>query len=266
VLEKVARIVPVEIVNPNNAPNWVIDYNLIYDNPNIQEIEVRGPKFTSVEEGNLVNIPIKVLNRDQKVGALQFGLFYDPDLLTFTNLIASEKAASWFSYFNPSNNVVEWGGFDPSFSKNLIDQETDFITLQFVAQKPKDQWGKSPMYVVNKSAGNEKCQDLNMIPTEGVTQVLRVVNRNPLQFNELACYPNPTTRTTNIEFTNNIVGKASLVVTDPHGRKVDVLLDDNLPIGKFRYTLNMDLLSNGIYYVILTSGEGVSATKVALIK
>jgi hypothetical protein len=120
--------------------------------------------------------------------------------------------------------------------------------------------------VVNKSAGNEKCQDLNMIPTEGVTQVLRVVNRNPLQFNELACYPNPTTRTTNIEFTNNIVGKASLVVTDPYGRKVDVLLDDNLPIGKFRYTLNMDLLSNGIYYVILTSGEGVSATKVALIK
>lgn len=263
---KVARIVPVEIVNPNNAPNWVIDYNLIYDNPIIQEIEVRLPKFTSAEEGNLVSIPIKVMNKNQKVGALQFGLFYDPDLLKFTNLIASEKAASWFSYFNPQNNVVEWGGFDPSFSKNLIDQELDFVTLQFIAQKPKNEWGKSPMYVVNKSAGDERCRDLNMIPTEGVTQVLRVINGNPLQFDNITCYPNPTTRTTNIEFTSNTVGKASLVVTDVYGRTVDVLLNDNLPTGKFRYTLNMDLLSNGLYYVILTSGEGVKATKVALIK
>jgi hypothetical protein len=263
---KVARIVPVEIVNPNNAPNWVIDYNLIYDNPDIQEIEVRLPKFTSVEEGNLVNIPIKVLNKGQKVGALQFGLFYDPDLLTFSNLMASEKAASWFSYFNPKDNVVEWGGFDPSFSKNLIDNEIDFITLQFVAQKPKEEWGKSPLYVVNKSAGDEKCRDLNMIPTEGVTQVLRVINGNPRQFDNLTCYPNPTTRTTNIEFTNTVVGKANLVVTDPYGRNLEVLLDENLPLGKFRYTLNMDLFSSGIYYVILTNGEGVSASKVALIK
>ena len=263
---KVARMIPVKIVNPNNAPNWVIDYQLHYDDPSMKEIEVRLPKLGTVEEGNLVNIPLQVKNMGEKLGSLQYGIFYDTALLKFSSILVSEKASNWLSYTNPSDNVIEWGGYDPTNSTNLIDQETEVASMQFIAKKPKAEWGKSPLYVVRKSSGDEKCNDLVMSPTEGVVQIMRVVNTSPKDFDEILCYPNPTTGLTNLEFTRKTVGYTELVILDNTGALVEYVVSEIVPTGKYRYTVDLTTRAEGFYYLVVSSDRESDATKVVLQK
>lgn len=263
---KVARMIPVKIVNPNNAPNWVIDYQLHYDDPSMKEIEVRLPKLGTVEEGNLVNIPLQVKNMGEKVGSLQYGIFYDTALLKFSSILVSEKASNWLSYTNPSDNIIEWGGYDPTNSTNLIDQETEVASMQFIAKKPKAEWGKSPLYVVRKSSGDEKCNDLVMSPTEGVVQIMRVVNTSPKDFDEIVCYPNPTTGLTNLEFTRKTVGYTELVILDNTGALVEYVVSEIVPTGKYRYTVDLTSRAEGFYYLVVSSDRESDATKVVLQK
>jgi len=263
---KVARMIPVKIVNPNNAPNWVIDYQLHYDDPSMKEIEVRLPKLGTVEEGNLVNIPLQVKNMGEKVGSLQYGIFYDTTLLKFSSILVSEKASNWLSYTNPSDNVIEWGGYDPTNSTNLIDQETEVASMQFIARKPKAEWGKSPLYVVRKSSGDEKCNDLVMSPTEGVVQIMRVVNTSPKDFDEIVCYPNPTTGLINLEFTRKTVGYTELVILDNTGALVEYVVSEIVPTGKYRYTVDLTARAEGFYYLVVSSDRESDATKVVLQK
>jgi hypothetical protein len=75
---KVARNVPVKITNPNNAANFIIDNEVYYEGLSLKEIEVRLPRLENVEEGNLVNVPLKVVNGNISMGALQYGLFTTP--------------------------------------------------------------------------------------------------------------------------------------------------------------------------------------------
>jgi len=259
---KVARLIPVKIVNPLNAPNWVIDYKLQYEDPSIKEIEVRLPKLNNIQEGNLVNIPIKVLNMGESVGSLQYGIFYDSSLLSFSSILLSEKAASWLSYTNPFSQVVEWGGYDPTASQNLVTENMDLATLQFIAKKPKTEWGKSPLYVVNKSAGDKNSKDLNMLPTEGVVQIMRVVNASPKDFQDVLCYPNPTTGITNLEFEKKNVGYTEIIVMDAFGREVKTVLADIVPVGKYRYSVDLKGLSEGFYYLVISGEKENQATKV----
>lgn len=259
---KVARLIPVKIVNPLNAPNWVIDYKLEYEDPTIKEIEVRLPKLNNVQEGNLVNIPIKVLNMGQNIGSLQYGIFYDSSLLAFSSILLSEKAATWLSYTNPSSQVVEWGGYDPTLSQNLVNENIDLATLQFIAKKPKTEWGKSPLYVVNKSAGDENSKDLSMLPTEGVVQIMRVVNNSPRDFQGVLCYPNPTTGMTSLEFEKKNVGFTEIFVMDAFGREVKTIFSEIMPVGKYRYSIDLNGFSEGFYYLIISGERENQTTKV----
>ena len=139
-----ARLTPIEIINPTNAPNHLIDESVEYDFV-APTVEINVPSLT-VDEGNLVKLPVKVFTGNQKIGALQLGLKFDSQLLEFKQVINSEKAMNWMSFVNPMDSIVEWGGFDRTNGQNLfIDGETVF-TLLFVAKTPKDQWGQSPLY------------------------------------------------------------------------------------------------------------------------
>jgi hypothetical protein len=235
---------------------------LQYPDPSIKEIEVKLPKLENVQEGNLVNIPIKVINMGESIGSLQYGVFYDSSLLAFSSILLSEKAASWLSYTNPSQQVVEWGGYDASNNQKLIEENLDLATLQFIAKKPKNEWGKSPLYVVNKSAGDKNSKDLNMMPTDGVVQIMRVVNNSPKDFQDVICYPNPTTGITNLEFERKNVGFTEVVVMDAFGREVRTILSEIMPLGKFRYSVDLTGLSEGFYYLIISGEKENQATKV----
>jgi len=258
-----ARLVPIEIENPANAPTHLIDESVIYDF-NVSSVEVNVPSL-SVEEGNLVKLPVKLFTGGKSVGALQLSLKYDEELLEFIELNNSEKSMNWMSFINPMDGIVEWGGYDASLNENLfVDGETVF-TLNFLAKKPQGEWAVSPLYTTRKFVGDETATDMEVTPTNGVYEV-KSLNGVELKDNEILVYPNPTTGEVIIKFNVSIDGNVSLAFVDGNGKRAITVFEQYMPSGDYAYSATLESLRPGTYYTTLTTQAGISVNKTILAK
>lgn len=258
-----ARLTPIKITNPNNAPKYIIDETVTYDNPNLTTFEVNLPVL-SVEEGNLVNIPVKVYT-PVNLTALQIAMKYDKDLLEFRALQAKESVASWVTFMNPNDGVVEWGGYDPDNNSNVIHDGDEVINLQFVALKPKPDWTVSPLYVTRKFAGDPNSKDMNITPTDGRVEVkmIHIGGLNGKDYQAIQVYPNPTTDELTMTFTITKEGPAVLYISDLNGKKVVTIMEEGtVPTGKYSYSANLGNLATGIYMATIQTASGIGAQRV----
>ena len=246
-------MVPVEIINPNNALNYIIDKTVQFDQP-VPVIELNLPRFENVQPGNLIDVPVKYLSpTGNKLGSLQFGVWYDSSLVEFRGIENTGSVSKWMTYLNPENNIIDWGGYDPSGSSNLISSGEVAFNLKFVALQPRADWTTSPLWVTRKAAGGPSSQDYGISPTEGKIQ-LKMVNSNgkvEVQGNTLILYPNPTQGMTTFAFNLVSPGRANLGVYDMHGKKCVDVVTGNFPNGKYSYTVDLGELESGLYFVIL---------------
>jgi hypothetical protein len=250
---RMARLVPIEIVNPANSPNYIIDQTYKFD-ADVNYVELNLPTLHTVEEGNLFNVPVKVLCGENKLASMQFGLRYDPSILEFKGIENKESVTKWVTYLNPSDNIIDWGGYDNSGRDNLLKDGDIAFILKFLAKKPKDDWGVSPLWVTRKAAGNQISNDFGIIPTDGRIQVFKVSNGVvDMQDNEMVIYPNPTPGILTISFKVLKDTNANLGVYNIEGKKCIDVLSENFPSGKYNYTINLGNLNNGIYTAILTT-------------
>ena len=258
-----ARLTPIEIINPTNAPNNLIDEAVEYDFV-APTIEVNVPSLT-VDEGNLVKLPVKVFTGNNKVGALQLALKFDGELLEFKQVLNSEKAMNWISFVNPMDSIVEWGGYDRTNGENLfVDGETVF-TLTFLAKSPKGEWNQSPLYTTRKFVGAADCGDMNITPTNGLYQV-KMIKGISLKDNEILVYPNPTTGEVTIKFNVPLDGNVTLSFVDGHGRVISNILNEYMPSGNYTYRASLEGFTPGNYYTTMTSVNAISVNKTILIK
>jgi hypothetical protein len=258
-----ARLTPIEILNPTNAPNHLIDEAVEYDFV-APTIEINVPSLT-VDEGNLVKLPVKVFTGSNKVGALQLALKFDGELLEFKQVLNSAKAMNWMSFVNPMDSIIEWGGYDRTNGENLfIDGETVF-TLTFLAKKPQGEWAVSPLYTTRKFVGDESATDMEVTPTNGVYEV-KSLNGVELKDNEILVYPNPTTGEVIIKFNVSIDGNVSLAFVDGNGKRAITVFEQYMPSGNYAYSATLESLRPGTYYTTLTTQAGISVNKTILAK
>jgi hypothetical protein len=253
-----ARMTPIEIVNPNNANKRIIDVTTAYDNI-LETIEVNLPML-KVDDGNLVNIPVRLKTGGINVGALQLMIKYDTSLLEFKSVKNELKSSLWLSYINTSENKVEWGGYDPTNNINLFNDGELIYTLQFSAKKPQSQWGMSPLYVTRKFAGNKDAIDLNITPTDGIVQVFRM-GGHVYVGNDMELYPNPFTSKLTISFNIKQQGNTTLSIVDVTGKEVKSVMGDMTPSGKYTYTVDMSDLSDGMYLAVLKKEEEIEVKR-----
>ena len=253
-----ARMTPIEIVNPNNANKRIIDVTTAYDNI-LETIEVNLPML-KVDDGNLVNIPVRLKTGGINVGALQLMIKYDTSLLEFKSVKNELKSSLWLSYVNTSENKVEWGGYDPTNNVNLFNDGELIYTLQFSAKKPQSQWGMSPLYVTRKFAGNKDAIDLNITPTDGIVQVFRM-GGHVYVGNDMELYPNPFTSKLTISFNIKQQGNTTLSIVDVTGKEVKSVMGDMTPSGKYTYTVDMSDLSDGMYLAVLKKEEEIEVKR-----
>ena len=244
-----ARLTPIEINNPANASSYVIDERVEYDRP-LPTIEVNLPSIT-VTEGNLVEIPVKTLTGNNKLGSLQLALYYDSSLLEFNEVRNSQKAMSWLSFVNPHDDVIEWGGYDAS-NNNFVENGETLFTLYFTAKSPQNEWGASPLYTSRKFVGNQTASDLNISPTNGVVQINKLNNQTIIT-GDMIAYPNPTNGEVYIKFNVDISGETDLSLYDTTGRKVFTVIDKYVPKGQYTHLTNLSSLSSGFYVAKLTT-------------
>jgi hypothetical protein len=261
---KMARLTPIKITNPAKANQYIIDETVQYDNV-LQEIEVNMPKV-SVDQGNLVQIPVKVLTNGIDLGALQLDLKYDTSLLEFKSVKNTEKMYKWTSYMNPSDGVVSWGGADLTNS-NLLKDGDEAFTLQFIAKKPQSEWGTAVLWTGAKYVGDANAKDMNIRPTNGVVEVKRVIN--PIRIKDLQSllvFPNPTEGEIQFEFQVENTGNVDIDVKDVIGREVIQILDTQMPAGKYTYVADLSQLSNGFYFLSIKTISNTQQSKIIVSK
>jgi hypothetical protein len=254
-----ARMTPIEIVNPLNTPSHIIDVTTSYDDSSLQTIELNYPNLT-VNENNLVEVPVTVKTNGIDLGSLQFALNFNGDLLDFKGVIVEPKVGYWITYLNPNDNIVEWGGYDPTLNTKLLNNNDLAFTLQFTAKEIQSEWMSSPLYVTKKFAGNSTSKDLNIIPTNGMVQILRVVKPDELEY--MVTYPNPTDSFITVKFTVEKSGDISLSLYDLGGRQIKTIVHTDLEKGEHNYSTNIGYLPSGTYVVVLKKDNGNQFNKV----
>jgi hypothetical protein len=257
-----ARVTPIEIlIDPTPGVESqiynVIDNKVEYDFATSQ-IEVNVPRLT-VQEGNVVNIPVKVLTNGIELNALQFGLKYDPELLSFSGVYATSNATTWLTFVNPNDGQIDWGGYDVTDNQNPLQDGDEVITMQFVALKPQAQWDNSPLYTTNKFAGKAgTSKDLSITPTNGIIQVVKMSdNVISIDNNSMQIVPNPVKDVVTIVFNVSEPTNASLTIRDLQGRLLMDVVSGQIPQGQFSYQADLGKLATGLYIATLSMENGV---------
>jgi hypothetical protein len=260
---KMARLTPIKIINPANAKNYIIDKKVIYDDPSLETVEINMPKV-KVEDGNLVNVPVKVLTNGKNLGAFQLDLKYDTSLLIFNKIEVTEKIMKWTSYTNPSNGKVSWGGADLTNS-NLLNDGEQVFTLQFTAKRPQDSWATAALWTAEKYVGDKNAKDMNITPTMGIIEVRKkgIVSIN--QIEDLIAFPNPTESSIQVQFKIMEESQVNLSLYNEIGQLVQNILDKKMPVGHFKYNVDLQRLPDGMYILTLKTEKQILDSKLLII-
>ena len=262
---KMARLTPIKIINQANAKKYIIDETVTYDFP-AETIEVDMPKV-SVDEGNLVTIPVKVITNGKSLGALQLDLKYDTAYLEFKNIENTEKMMKWTTYMNPSNGIVSWGGADLT-NENLLNDGEQAFKVQFIAKKPQDSWATAALWTGAKYVGDQNSKDMNITPAMGIIEVRRI-NKGTVSLNDLnsiIVFPNPTEGDIQVQFKIKEDSNVDMAVFDEVGRRIETILKQRMPAGKYKYSANLDRLSDGVYILSVTTETEVLHSKIIVQK
>ena len=261
---KMARLTPIKIVNPTNAKNYIIDNTVQYDDV-IETIEVNMPKV-KVDEGNLVNVPVKMITNGKQLGAVQLELKYDTALLEFKKIDLTEKMMNWTSYTNPDNGVVAFGAADLT-NKNLVNDGEQILVMQFIAKKPQSEWGTAALWTGPKFVGGNDARDMNITPAMGVIEVRRITKPVKLsQLEDILVFPNPTDGEVMVQFRVEQESETEVVVSDVVGRKVMEVVNTKMPAGEYKYVVNLTSLANGFYLVSVKTDTQLSTSKIIINK
>lgn len=257
-----ARVTPIQITNPDNTPYYIIDEQIQYDmiTPTI-EINLPG---LSVNEGNLVSIPVKVLG-NESISSMQLGLIYDQSLLEFKEVISDGEVMNWITFINTNENIIEWGGYDISNGENYLTNDEKAFTINFIAKKPQNEWDISPLYTTRKFAGNRFYEDMNLTATNGVVEVKMIQSGNFSNVNELIIYPNPTSDLAFMRFNVEVSGDVDIVIRSIDGRMVSEVVNGYMPSGTYTYSSNLESLVDGIYFASIITPSEVKYAKIVII-
>jgi hypothetical protein len=261
---KMARLTPIKIINPVNAKNYIIDNTVQYDNVT-ETIEVNMPKI-KVDEGNLVNVPVKMLTNGKQLGAVQLELKYDTALLEFKKIDLTEKMMNWTSYTNPDNGVVAFGAADLK-GNQLINDGEQILVMQFIAKKPQAEWSSAAIWTGPKFVGGNDARDMNITPAMGVIEVRRV--NKPVKLSELEdiiVFPNPNDGVVNLQFRVEQESQTEVLVSDLVGRKVMDVLNTKMPAGDYKYVVNLTKLEDGFYFLSVKTDNKISTSKIIINK
>lgn len=261
---QMARMTPIEILNPANAPLHIIDVTTTYDNNSLNTIEVHYPNL-SVNEENLVEVPVSVKTNGRQLGSLQLAMNYNSELLDFKGIRAESKIGSWLSFMNPNDNVVEWGGYDPTLNTKLLNDNELAFTLQFISKQIQSDWMVSPLYVTRKHAGDTFARDLKITPTDGIVQIMRVGNIGKL-IGDMTVYPNPVEDLVNVKFRVTENGNTWLGIYSLDGREIKVIVNQSMPEGEYTYMSNLGYLPSGEYIAVLRKKDLPMTSKILIKK
>lgn len=103
-------------------------------------------------------------------------------------------------------------------------------------------------------------------PLSDITSVNNEINSLPGSFSLEQNYPNPFNPATVIEYNLSEASHVNISVFDLLGRKINTLVNEALPAGKYSIQLNANNMVSGTYIYRLSAGNFVTAKKLQVLK
>ena len=247
--------------NPTSGTSYVLDEGTIYQNIE-DSVQFRIPKLT-ISDDNSVNVAVTFITHGNKVGAAQLSLKYDPTIFRFTNVNVGPEASAWNAFISAKPGEITWGGHESKMSPSLITNPTQMFNFQF--EILNQNWEQSPIKITNKAAGNEKAEDLNIIPSPVDATVVNGRRARELVdqlVNGFRVYPNPVQDNLNIDYFQTDWGYLTYEIYDYMGRNFyseKEFVNQNQVVTK---KINVSDLKTGFYFVRLTTNEKQKVYKI----
>lgn len=247
--------------NPTSGTSYVLDEGTIYQNIE-DSVQFRIPKLT-ISDDNTANVAVTFITHGNKVGAAQLSLKYDPTIFRFKNVNVGPEASAWNAFISAKPGEITWGGHESKMSPSLITNPTQMFNFQF--EILNQNWEQTPIRITNKAAGNEKAEDLNIIPSPVDATVINGRRAREL-VNELVngfrVYPNPVQDNLNIDYFQTNWGYLTYEIYDYMGKNFyseKEFVNQNQVVTK---TINVSDLKTGFYFVRLTTNEKQKVYKI----
>ena len=238
-----------------------MDEGTIYQNIE-DSVQFRIPKLT-ISDDNSVNVAVTFITHGNKVGAAQLSLKYDPTIFRFTNVNVGPEASAWNAFISAKPGEITWGGHESKMSPSLITNPTQMFNFQF--EILNQNWEQSPIKITNKAAGNEKAEDLNIIPSPVDATVVNGRRARELVdqlVNGFRVYPNPVQDNLNIDYFQTDWGYLTYEIYDYMGKNFyseKEFVNQNQVVTK---KINVSDLKTGFYFVRLTTNEKQKVYKI----
>jgi len=247
--------------NPTSGTSYVLDEGTIYQNI-VDSVQFRIPKLT-ISGDNTADVAVTFITHGNKVGAAQLSLKYDPTIFRFTNVNVGPEASAWNAFISAKPGEITWGGHESKMSPSLIINPTQMFNFQF--EILNQNWEQTPIKITNKAAGNEKAEDLNIIPSPVDATVVNGRRAREL-VNELVngfrVYPNPVQDVLNIDYFQTNWGYLTYEIYDYMGKNFyseKEFVNQNQVVTK---SINVSDLKTGFYFVRLTTNEKQKVYKI----
>jgi hypothetical protein len=109
---------------------------------------------------------------------------------------------------------------------------------------------------------------MNITPAMGIIEVRRI-NKGVVSLNDLnsiIVFPNPTDGAVQIQFQIKQDADVDVAISDEVGRRIQTILKEKMPAGKYKYSANLDRLSDGVYVLTVVTEHEVLHSKIVVNK
>ena len=248
-----------KMADPTAGTDYILD-PAVYMTPNPDTVQFQIPKLTMTEDLTM-EVPITMYTFGNKIGAAQVGIEFDTTIFEFKAIETGDVMSKWNSLLTINDGVVFWAGHEDAMNPAIVDQISQQIKFVFDV-KVATGWQTSPLRVVNKAAGSENAEDLNIKPSPNDGSVVNKtsIDSELLELMEgFRVYPNPTSDIYNnwIVFEYHIENKGQINATLYNNAGVPVYNwnDEIYQAGFQLQGFTIEGLSNGIYYLRLTTSD-----------
>ena len=106
---------------------------------------------------------------------------------------------------------------------------------------------------------------MNITPTMGIIEVRRKGTVNLNQVESLIAFPNPTEGAIQVQFKIAEESDVNLSLYNEVGQMVQNILDKRMPVGSYRYSVDLQRLPDGVYILTLKTEKQILDSKLLII-
>ena len=193
---------------------------------------------------------------------------YPEDSYNVQGPFASLRLKQWRRGIQDVNYLTMAAKIDPLRVKQIVDTVVPVILWEYGVSDPND-----PTWVLTDISWSTDPDDWEAARAEladiiesSATNVTDMDNSNPENFILYQNTPNPFNPTTTIQFTIPMRCTIRMKLFDTLGRKLAVILNEELPTGTHEVSFDAEGLPSGIYFFTINAASYFSVRKAVLIR